>query len=159
MFQACPTERRLQDRNSDLFPGQPLGWSFPGWAGSGDQDEESLDCCPHDSSLDSSATHHKKLSAGWRICKTDFSNFSTLVLPLTQCSIIIIICLSIILIYCHNRCLSHLSPPTWTSSKSSHCPSTSSVIAPTDVWMEPPQAWWLHYTVSCFQNQSKHQHF
>lgn len=37
--------------------------------------------------------------------------------------------------------LSCLSPPTWTSSKSSHCPRTSSVIAPTEVWMEPPQAW------------------
>lgn len=114
---------------------------------------------PYDGS--SSATLHKQLSEGWRICKTDLSNFSTLLLPLNECSIIIIICLAITLMYGHNRCLSHLSPPTWTSSKSSHCPSTSLVIAPTDVWMEPPQAWWLHYTVSCFhpQNLSKRQHF
>lgn len=36
---------------------------------------------------------------------------------------------------------SHLSPPTWTSSNSWHCPRTSSVMALTEVWMEPPQAW------------------
>lgn len=35
---------------------------------------------------------------------------------------------------------SDLSPPTWTSSKSSHCPRTSSVMEPTEVWMEPPHA-------------------
>lgn len=43
---------------------------------------------------------------------------------------------------------SYLSPPTWTSSKRSHCPRTSSVRAPTVVWMEPPQAWRSHYTQS-----------
>lgn len=41
---------------------------------------------------------------------------------------------------------SYLSPPTWTSSKSSHCPRTSSVIEPTEVWMEPPHAWGSHPT-------------
>ena len=35
----------------------------------------------------------------------------------------------------------HLSPPTCTSSNSSHWPRTSGVMAPTLVCMEPPQAW------------------
>lgn len=44
--------------------------------------------------------------------------------------------------------MSYLSPPTWTSSKSSHCPRTSSVMEPTEVWMEPPHAWRSHHANS-----------
>lgn len=47
---------------------------------------------------------------------------------------------------------SYLSPPTWTSSKTSHCPRTSSVIELTVVWIEPPQAWRSHYTQSVWFN-------
>ena len=55
---------------------------------------------------------------------------------------------------------SYLSPPTWTSSKMSHCPRTSSVILLTEVWMEPPHAWRSHYTQSVrnYSNHLSHQH-
>lgn len=38
----------------------------------------------------------------------------------------------------------YLSPPIWASSKSSHCPRTSSVRTLTLVWIDPPQACNVH---------------